>query len=514
MVRQEKQAAPSKGRYGLRATDQRRKGAYQKCRSKDKTTPPRQTGKTRESRPSSLPTPTNERKRKREETTINPDQRLHRDRKRQRTSEERSGNTHIHYWCQEGVWPRKYFEPDTTMSHLLARTKSSVSLRRKRSDSDLTTQSSTTPSDQKPREDKSAPYRDQRYTTLLVTKGSFMGKSSLGIKDNSKKMCQGLLDAEGSVPDDTLFHDDFFEQTCEALQDRNEARVLRDISLLLVPSAENLAIRGHRELRCLVESVNEGWNNSIPITKPRPQPDYSVGFRREAFTDERLQKLQPFVGELTDQSFFMGTYYLYFPFLTCEVKCGAAALDVADRQNAHSMTMAVRGVVELFRLVHREKEVDREILAFSISHDHESVRIYGHYALIDGKKTTYHRHPIRKFDFTEMDGKEKWTTYKFTKSVYRSWMPAHFARLCSVIDTIPADLDFGLSQSELHFSESTGLSQEVGSHHITDSNAATMTTHQDDDSPLGPSRTDDTPGTSFTQDSGQSKKARRGRAPK
>jgi hypothetical protein len=59
----------------------------------------------------------------------------------------------------------------------------------------------------------------------------------------------------------------------------------------------------------------------------------------------------------------------------------------------------VRGIVELFRLVNREKERHREILAFSISHDHE---------------TTFYRHPIRKFDFTELDGKEKWTSYTFT----------------------------------------------------------------------------------------------------
>ena len=39
---------------------------------------------------------------------------------------------------------------------------------------------------------------------------------------------------------------------------------------------------------------------------------------------------------------------MYFPFLTCEVKCGAAALEIADRQNAYSMTLAVRGIVELF----------------------------------------------------------------------------------------------------------------------------------------------------------------------
>lgn len=134
----------------------------------------------------------------------------------------------------------------------------------------------------------------------------------------------------------------------------------------------------------------------------------------QSFTDEQLHKLDPLVGSVFDTSFFVATYRMYFPFLTCEVKCGAAALDIADRQNAHSMTIAVRSVIELYRAVKREKELDREILAFSISHDHRSVRIYGHYPVIDEDKITFYRHPIREFSFVEMDGREKWTTYKFT----------------------------------------------------------------------------------------------------
>jgi hypothetical protein len=43
------------------------------------------------------------------------------------------------------------------------------------------------------------------------------------------------------------------------------------------------------------------------------------------------------MGELTDTSFFMATYSMYFPFLTCEAKFGAAALDIADRQNVYSI---------------------------------------------------------------------------------------------------------------------------------------------------------------------------------
>jgi hypothetical protein len=66
------------------------------------------------------------------------------------------------------------------------------------------------------------------------------------------------------------------------------------------------------------------------------------------------------------------------------VKCGSAGLDIADRQNLHSMTLAVRGIVELLTA-----EIHREILAFSISYDHETVRIYGHFPVIVGTKTTY-----------------------------------------------------------------------------------------------------------------------------
>jgi hypothetical protein len=289
------------------------------------------------------------------------------------------------------------------------------------------------------------------------------------------------------VPQGSLFRDDLFEKTCEKIQNRNEARVVQDVTRLIVPSAETLAILGATHLESLVESVNEGWNNSIPITKTRPQPDYATGFGREAFTEDQLKRLEPFVGELTDTSFFMATYYMYFPFLTCEVKCGAAVLDIADRQNAHSTTMAVRGVVELFRLVKREQELHREILAFSISHDHRTVRIYGHYPIIKGDETTFYRHPIHTFDFTALDGREKWTAYKFTKNVYDMWMPTHLKRICSVIDELPPDIDFEVSQ-EPELGES-GLSQGLESHHLSD---------QSSQSSHFPSR-DITPDTSLSQ---------------
>ena len=153
---------------------------------------------------------------------------------------------------------------------------------------------------------------------------------------------------------------------------------------------------------------------------------------------------------------------------------------------------------ELFRLVKREKELHREILAFSISHDHRTVRIYGHYPIIKGNDTTFYNHPIRTFDFTELDGKEKWTAYKFAKNFYDIWMPTHLKRICAVIDDLPPDLDFEVSrQSE---PGESGLSQGLESHHLSDQsshNAASLGEADSQSSRVG-SR-DVTPDTSLSQ---------------
>ena len=108
-------------------------------------------------------------------------------------------------------------------------------------------------------------------------------------------------------------------------------------------------------------------------------------------------------------------------------------LDVAEKQNAHSMTMAVRGVVELFKLVNRKDELHRKILAFSISYDVKIVRIHGHYALIKDRTAKFYRHPIHEFSLTAQNGKDNWTAYQFTKNFYFEFMPTLHPLICSAI---------------------------------------------------------------------------------
>jgi hypothetical protein len=92
---------------------------------------------------------------------------------------------------------------------------------------------------------------------------------------------------------------------------------------------------------------------------------------------------------------------------------------------------------------------------FSTSHDYRSIRIYSHCLVIDRPNTTFNRHPIHKFDFTVLDSKEKWIVYKFNINVDNIKIPTHFKRICLVIDKLPPNTNFEIS--ELQFSEASRL---------------------------------------------------------
>lgn len=85
-------------------------------------------------------------------------------------------------------------------------------------------------------------------------------------------------------PQISLFQDDIFELTSERVLRRNEAMVLRDITSLIVPSAEGLFSYGAKQPEHLFEEMNVSWSKCFPTANgPIPQPDYSAGFKSTAF---------------------------------------------------------------------------------------------------------------------------------------------------------------------------------------------------------------------------------------
>lgn len=79
------------------------------------------------------------------------------------------------------------------------------------------------------------------------------------------------------------------------------------------------------QLKYLIKSVNEVWCNSQSVIHSYPQPNYSVGFKRKAFTKEQLDKIALIISDFTaeDQSLFIATSKIYFPFFLFNVSAKA-----------------------------------------------------------------------------------------------------------------------------------------------------------------------------------------------
>lgn len=333
----------------------------------------------------------------------------------------------IYHWVQEGTWPKEYLRSAMNPPPLV-RKRSSSSFRGTQLESNSYVIS---------REGKNPAARSLLYEKTLANAKIYGEDAEIGIGDDCKALCQRILNDEQPIAKDSLFADDVFWMTCRRLKRRNEAMVVRDIMPLIVPAAEILYTFGAKHLKYLTEEVNASWYKCFSlVTGPLPQPDYCVGFDASAFSESQLTRIEPFVGNFKS-THFMATEWMHFPFLTCEVKCGEQGLNVADRQNAHSASVCVSGVIELYRAVSRVKELHRKVLAFSVSHDNENVRIYGHYALTDGDKVSFYRHAITKYDFTNLDGRDKWIAYKFIKNLYDVFVPVHLDRIRSAIDQLP-----------------------------------------------------------------------------
>ena len=61
--------------------------------------------------------------------------------------------------------------------------------------------------------------------SLPTDEGQSYGQSPLGISNASNSACRSLLEKQQPVLGDTMFGEDLFNETCEAIRNRNEARV-------------------------------------------------------------------------------------------------------------------------------------------------------------------------------------------------------------------------------------------------------------------------------------------------
>ena len=324
------------------------------------------------------------------------------------------------------------------------------------------------------------------YEAVLQDAGIYMNEE-LGqtIFNTNRDLCDVLLNSFFPPPSNSLFAGQSFLLTLDEARNENEPRVQRDITPLLVPCASLLYLCD-RILQCqhLSAKIQSEWTKVTPLAGPLPTPDYVVGLKRSAFTRDEIFQLQIYSAPNKATVFRDG---LYFPFLICEVnidssqhviqaddllkvKCGENGLSIAERQSMHVASVAANAIVELFRdrAVSRAEELHRKILIFSISHDHTTVKIHGHYACIDREKTTLHRHLIRDFSLRDQNGKEKWTTHHIVRKIYDYFAPIHLERIRGAIAKLSVDSSFGLSSAFLKSNPSADTETESNSQDTTE----------------------------------------------
>ena len=148
---------------------------------------------------------------------------------------------------------------------------------------------------------------------------------------------------------------------------------------------------------------------------------------------------------------------MYFSFFIYEIKCNAVAFDFDNRQNVQNMNVALKAVALFFKYVKREKELNRKIFIFFVSHDHKFVKIYDYYVVIENDKTSFYRHSIREFNFTKQNDKKKWIVYKFVKNVYDHHSLKFHDMICSIINDLSFNISFDFSQFTFQSSQQSNV---------------------------------------------------------
>lgn len=276
--------------------------------------------------------------------------------------------------------------------------------------------------------DSPAPWT-RRHEERMEDAGIFM--TDIGdqarITDDCHRLCDRLLKAEYSMPANLAYQPDQLKQLLRRVRFCNEARVVRDIMSIVVPSPELLTIRGHAELSTICEAMDAEWTQCATLCGPRPKPDFVAGISAATFTTEEKEKLQ-LNHTSACPNFFPEN--MYFPFLICEAKGSDGSIEEAERQAMHSASIATRAVIELFRKISATAEVDGKILTFSVAHNHTTALIFAHFAKIEHDKTSFYRTLIINHRFADDVKSTGWTkSYQIVRAIYDHFVPQHVGRI-------------------------------------------------------------------------------------
>ena len=356
----------------------------------------------------------------------------------------------ISYWATHNTWPDN-FQDRVLMAA------SSNSGKRQRTSSSQSGKNEKPRSYSQSRKDGDVPEQyTPEYERHIFTKGLDMDllKGEEFVSEHSKQLCNGLMKIIRHSIRPTVFPEEHLRKVINLLGTRNEAIVNRDVTTMIFPPLVSLYLSGDKHLEHLVDEVNADWYEQCVLEGPRIRPDLAIGLFSSSFTEAEIDKLKRYTSVDNWTQF---TSHMYFPFLMCEANCGRGGLNMADRQNMHSCSVAVRAFLRIeqeadkYRSEQKLENLIGETVVFSISHDQQDVRLYGHYAIIREEKWTYYRYRIGTFNILTSQ-KDLLTLYNFVQNVLKSHALDLVKRLKKALSALPepSTLSFHASSISLN----------------------------------------------------------------
>lgn len=261
--------------------------------------------------------------------------------------------------------------------------------------------------------------------------------------ESAKQLCENFLKGSRVPSHFPGYSPDQVPAVLQRAQNLNEARLYRDITPWVVPSAEHSYRNGEITHDYLVDEVQAEWIRCAPMGSTRPKPDLTIGLSPDDFDEEETRKLESY-SSLDRPSF--ATPSLCYPFLMVEAKTGEEGLNKADRQNAHSAGIAVNAILELQRAAfeatapERVEELFRKPLVFSVSHNGRLATLYAHFAVPSKTVTgayTIQRSEIDVISLFKRNGVDRYKPYNFALNVYQTVGQEHRKRIKDALAALP-----------------------------------------------------------------------------
>lgn len=315
-------------------------------------------------------------------------------------------------WVQNSLeWPTALSERGT-MSEGQSSSRSAGKRARSRTSSfSKTTQSGGTPK-----------AWGQGHADIMLEKGLFIvAQPGASIDPRDEDLCGDILQARNSPPEEWPYLPENIGKLVEISLFRSEAKVLKELGHLIMPSPEDHHARGGFGLEYIMEAVDALWNKCTSLCGPQSKPDVCHGVSLRAFAEQERELLTT-----VDTCSCQG---MVFPFYICEAKGSGRAIRESELQALHGASVACNTMVELYRRINAADELDRRILIFSVSHDERLVKIFGHYALTKGvENVTYHRRRLFEVDLLDSAG-ERTRPYEIARAIWQHFFPKHLERI-------------------------------------------------------------------------------------